>query len=148
MEREHTQHKAADEAHIRRLLEGATRNKVEGRWNPPPDENIRRQLNLLNTNIREWARDWATKSFVVDKTVSKETNKYFGNFIRLDPDGSLPLLVRNPSTRTKSKIAGLLLHAALSHEIHDAFFEGKIFCLETEERVILERLFDEVRSGS
>lgn len=144
---EHNQNKAESEAKIRRLLDGATRDRVDGRWNPPPDEDIKRRLLILNDNMRDWARTWATKSFVVDKAVSKETVKYFSDFVRLDPDNNFPLLFRKPSAKMKEKVAGLLLHAALAHEVHDAFFDGKIFCLKTEEREVVENLFRELKKG-
>lgn len=144
---EHGQNQAENEAKIRRLLDGATRDRVDGRWNPPPDQDIRRRLMLLNTDIRDWAKNWATKSLVLDKAVSKETRKYFKDFVHLDQDDNFPLLFRNPASKMKEKTGALLLHAALAHEIHDAFFDGNIFCLKPEDRAVVETVFKDLEQG-
>lgn len=144
---EHNRSKAENEAKIRLLVDGATRDKVDGRWNPPPDEDTRRRLLLLNTDMRDWAKTWATKNLVLDNAISKETRDYFQDFVRFDLDNNFPLLVRKPSPKMKGKVAGLLLHAALAHEVHDAFFDGKIFCLEPKQRGVVELLFRDLEKG-
>ncbi len=137
------------EANVRQLLDQLTQGKVDGKWDPPPDEEIRDSTHALHNRVKAWAKKWtntALKLSQLDPDIEQKFVRYLGKFVQLTPDGSLPPMIVKPSTRMADKVPALLLNAALAHEIHKAFFENSFF-VRSKHAKALDEIFDDVVDG-
>ncbi|ETI29373.1 hypothetical protein G647_01826 [Cladophialophora carrionii CBS 160.54] len=136
------------EANVRALVEAATRNMSSGRWNPPPDDDIRNELNRLHGMVRDWAKDWAVDGLPEHRTQDPEyisfKQNYLAEFVWATDRGSLPPAIDSPAGKLKQRLPDLLLTAALSHTIHDAFFANAFFCAPPEFVGALRKVYEEL----
>lgn len=137
------------EADVRQLLDQLTREKVDGKWNPPPDDDIRQELQALHTRIKTWAKNWAVGALKLDQLepdLLQQFLKYMSQFVQFTPDGALPPSIGKPVSRMVDKIPALLLNAALAHEIHAAFFKNSFFIVPKHSKA-LQEIFGQVVKG-
>jgi hypothetical protein len=140
------------EADLKQTQEKSIREMSDGRWNPIPDKDIRDGLYVLNQDVRDWAKKWASGPMKLD-SMPPETRKDFiqsflSRFVRLDSTGSLPPGVAYPTTRIKDKMPWLLLGSALADEIQHQFFRSPFFCADAKHREALEETYKELIRGS
>lgn len=146
---EHSGETAKRDAQVRQLLDKVTRDKVEGKWNPLPDDEIRHKFNLLNSDIRDWAKHWAVKSLDLTK-LSPQATTMLCEFMNMDPKKPvIPPLLTQPSTAAKwrERLGPMLLHGALSHEIHLRFFDNPYFFIKEEHQKGMNAIGDEMEKG-
>ncbi|EXJ59777.1 hypothetical protein A1O7_03924 [Cladophialophora yegresii CBS 114405] len=140
------------EANVRALVEAATRNMSSGRWNPPPDDDIRNELNRLHGMVRDWARDWAIDGLPEHRTQDPEyisfKQDYLAEFVWANDRGNLPPAIESPAGKLKQRLPDLLLTAALSHTIHEAFFSNAFFCAPPEFVGALRKTYEELILGT
>ncbi|KAK5104786.1 hypothetical protein LTS08_002679 [Lithohypha guttulata] len=143
----HSQQTAEYDDQIRQLMDRLTSDRSEGRWNPPPDDEIRQRLSILNNDIRDWSRDWAVRNPNFDQHFQAELVKFLADFIRMDREGRLPSYFRKAPRKLHDKLSATLLHAAVSDEIQDSFFESPFFCLGQLEQHAMESIFKDLTLG-
>jgi hypothetical protein len=140
------------EANVRALVEAATRNMSSGRWNPPPDDDIRNQLDRLYGSVREWAKCWAIDAMPEYRTQDPEfasfKQVYLAQFVWANDKKGLPPAIDNPAGKFKQRLPDLLLTAALSHTIHNEFFANPFFCAPLEVMGALREVYEELISGT
>jgi hypothetical protein len=140
------------EANVRRLLDSALKDQIDGKWNPLPDETIRSDMQNLHTKVRDWCKRWATTSLLDLR--DKATNPhgplmtYLGRFIVLNDNGTLPAAIDRPSGRMRDKIPAVLLNAALSDEINKTFFTDPCFCVGAESVSAFSTMLRELITGT
>lgn len=132
---------------IHGLLDQITQGKVEGRWNPPPDDELRRQLRNLNTNVRNWSKDFSTKSFKPELDMTKELAVYLSRSTRIETDGSLPRTLTACSPDIRQRLAGVLLNAIVNHEIQESFFANSFFCTDAQHQAVLADILNTMLQG-
>ncbi|KAJ4519088.1 hypothetical protein HRR78_000930 [Exophiala dermatitidis] len=119
------------ETTVRHLIDQLTQDKVDGRWNPSADQDIRDSLSALDAKVKSWAKEWANTTFridALDPAAARKLIKNIAQFVQLLPDGSLPSAIGRPSARLKEKLPVILLSATVAREIQMMFFKDPFFC--------------------
>lgn len=139
------------EADLKQTQEKSIREMTEGRWNPIPDKDIRDRLYVLNQDVRDWSRSWATTTFKLEN-IPEELRKDFVRsflveFVQPDASGRLPTAIGSPNAKMKDKLSWLLLSSALSCEIEREYFTSPFFCADANHEKALEDTYAQLIKG-
>lgn len=148
LQKEHTKQLDARDGHIRQLLNQAMAGKAEGRWNPTPDGETRRQLAVLNNEIRSFSKEWAATSLEALESLMKVpvVARYYSRFVRVS-QGHLPPSLRKVSPKMLEKLPAVLLNAAVADEVQDSFFGNPFFCISVEAQPAFKKIFIDLVKG-
>lgn len=116
------------------------RNMKQGRWLPLEDSSVQRNLELLQSNIKQWAKSSAIKDMKETDSILKQPAKNaallesLGRVVRME-DGFLP-----PQLSNGRKAPVLCLNALLANEIHMHILADPFFFLEDDISPFIDRL--------
>lgn len=116
------------------------RSMKQGRWLPLEDSSVQRNLELLQSNIKQWAKSSAIKNMNETDSILKQSAKYaallesLGRVVRME-DGFLP-----PQLSHGKKAPVLCLNALLANEIHMHILADPFFFLEDDISPFIDRL--------
>jgi hypothetical protein len=113
------------EEQVRELLDKLMQGKALGRWNPPPDSELRSRFGMLQTSMRDWSKTWAVKG--IGKFPMETIKSLLTDFVALQSDGSLPRTLASPGFA--DRLPYLLLNAALAHEVQNSIFNNDFLCV-------------------
>lgn len=148
LQKEHTKQLDTKDGRIRQLLNQAMAGKAEGKWNPIPDGETRRQLTVLNNEIRSFSKEWASSSLEALESLMKVpvVARYFSRFVRVSP-GHLPPSLRKVPPKILEKLPSVLLNAAIADEVQDSFLGNPFFCISVEAQPAFKKIFIDLVKG-
>lgn len=130
------------ERYVQRTQLKSFRSMKQGRWLPLEDSSVQRKLELLQSDIKQWAKSSAIKNMKeIDSILEQEPAEYtallesLGRVVRMANGSLLP-----PQLSKGRQAPVLCLNAMLANDIHMHILANPFFFLEDDISPIIDSL--------